>query len=188
MELIRLRKKDLAESDASSVSSVDEKKPVKAPVKSANILTHLAEIVENQTQGSADTNETQIQTQAEADTDTNEIVQTHHETETDQIVQTHAETHAETHPETDDHDEMMSTRSHSESDVEANTTCSEQVKEFKISDKYVQLVQGSNIVSRVPGGNAASHLREWLLSDIPLPLGKTKDDLFKHMAGFWNLY
>lgn len=176
MELIRLRKKDLAESDASSVSSVDEKKPTKAPVKSANILTHLAEIVENQTQGSADTNETQVQTQP--DTDTNEIVQTQAET--------HAETHAETQPETDDHDEMMSTRSHSESDVEADT--SEQVKEFKISDKYVQLVQGSNILSRVPGGNAATHLREWLSSDIPLPLGKTKDDLFKHMAGFWNLY
>ena len=169
MELIRLRKKDLAESDASSVSSVDEKKPVKAPVKSVNILTHLAEIVETQTH--VDTNET-VETQASA--------------ETDQIVQTSVETHVET----DDHDEMMSTRSHSESDLEIlDETGSQQVnKEFKILDKYVQLVQGSNIVSRVPGGSAATHLREWLSSDIPLPLGKTKDDLFKHMAGFWNLY
>ena len=163
MELIRLRKKDLAESDASSVSSAE--KP-KAPVKSANILTHLAEI-EAQTQGSVNMNES-VQTQDLADT--NEIV----------------ETSVETQPETDDHDEMMSTRSHSESDVEADT--SQQVKEIKISDKYVQLVQGSNIVSRVPGGTAAPHLREWLSSDIPLPLGKTKDDLFKHMAGFWNLF
>jgi len=171
MELIRLRKKDLAESDASSVSSAE--KPAKIPIKSANILTHLAEI---EAQKQAEIIQTSTEAQSETD-DVNTYVQVAEP-------QAEAETPVETPLETvDNYDDMKSVKSEAEADETSP-------HEIKISDKYVQLVsnQGSNIVSRVPGGTAASHLREWLSSDIPLPLGKTKEDLFKHMAGFWNLY
>lgn len=171
MELIRLRKKDLAESDASSVSSAE--KPAKIPIKSANILTHLAEI---EAQKQAEIIQTSTEAQSETD-DVNTYVQVAEP-------QAEAETPVETPLETvDNYDDMKSVKSEADADETSP-------HEIKISDKYVQLVsnQGSNIVSRVPGGTAASHLREWLSSDIPLPLGKTKEDLFKHMAGFWNLY
>ena len=156
MELIRLRKKDLAESDASSVSSAE--KP-KTPVKSANILTHLAEI--------------EAQTQVQTD-NVNQLVEAPIVAPIEASLEAPAETQ-------DDYADMKSVQS------EADET---PLHEIKISDKYVQLVsnQGTTVVSRVPGGTAATHLRDWLSSDIPLPLGKTKEDLFKHMAGFWNLF
>lgn len=184
MELIRLRKKDLAESDASSVSSA-EKPVAKAPVKSANILTQLAEI---EAQKQAEVIQTSTQDQSETD-DVNTYVQvaetqpeTPNEASLEASLEAPAQTQPETQPETvDNYDDMKSVQS------EADET---PLHEMKVIDKYVQLVtnQGTTVVSRVPGGTAASHLREWLSSEIPLPLGKTKEDLFKHMAGFWNMF
>ena len=61
------------------------------------------------------------------------------------------------------------------------------IQDIQIADKYVQLTHDSKIVSRIPGGGAASHLREWLVS-VPIPLGKTKEGLFKHIGTFWNIF
>ena len=171
MELIRLRKKDLAESDASSVSSVENK----TKTTSANILTHLAEIA-TRVQEVTETNEMVYHTDTteEMPSEENQVTET---TQENQVTETTQENQV--------------TETTQENQVTESTLQDETVdsveQEMKIVDKYVQLTQGRTILARVPGGAAAFHLREWL-SSVPLPLGKTKDDLFKHMAGFWNLF
>lgn len=163
--LKRLHKKE--ESDASSVSS--EEKPTKAATTKAtsqNILTHLAEI--------ATRPQTFVPIEDLAQHDEHEeVAEEQHE----------SAQHEEVDEEADEEQEEA---------VPVGITALVSVPEpkpleIKVVDKYVHLVQDTNILSRIPAGPAASSLQEWL-STAPLPLGKTKEGLFKHMASFWNIY
>ena len=55
---------------------------------------------------------------------------------------------------------------------------------YEAVNGYLRLLNGTTIIGRIP--SSVTGLENWI-SSVPLPIGKTRQELFQHISGFWGL-